>query len=263
MSKRSGLLIKEPPLTFSPTLAKKIGLNEAIALQQLEYWLNNPKSAGVIDEHGNKWVYNSYEEWQEDNFVFWSIPTIQRTFMRLEKMGVVLSRQFWAKQRDMRKFYRIDYDRLDGLDDINLMSSEGIKLMSSTTSNCDDVKDESETTAGTNKSLSPSPDFSVLTIQEAYRLPTLRLYRDATGFFPGKPVWEYVHNFIEKHEITKSALETAWKAWKVNGFKSENVKGILDWAKDGVPHDIRRKSSSPKQTGHAKNSAVAALNSLD
>lgn len=34
------LLINEPPLQVLPTLAKTIGLNEAIVLQQVHYWLN-------------------------------------------------------------------------------------------------------------------------------------------------------------------------------------------------------------------------------
>ena len=33
------LLISEPPLQVLPSLAVKIGLNEAIVLQQIHYWL--------------------------------------------------------------------------------------------------------------------------------------------------------------------------------------------------------------------------------
>lgn len=238
--KKSSLLIKEPPLTFSPTLAKKIGLNEAIAVQQLEYWINNPKSRGVVDEHGRKWVYNSYEEWQEDNFPFWSIPTIQRIFINLEKSGIVISSQLWAKRRDMRKFYRVDYESLDGLDDINLMPSDDIKLSPSTASKRVDVKYESKTTQRTTD-ISHVPDFKAMSIQEAYRLPTLRLYRDATGFFPGQPTWEYVHTFIVKNNISAERLKEAFTEWKIRGFKSDNVKGILEWAKDGIPADQKGK----------------------
>ena len=36
----SKLLIDEPPLQVLPSLALKIGLNEAIILQQVHYWLN-------------------------------------------------------------------------------------------------------------------------------------------------------------------------------------------------------------------------------
>ncbi len=256
--KKSHLLINEPPLQVSPTLAAQVGLNEAIVLQQVHYWLVNPKCQGVIDDDGNKWIYNSYEEWQEDNFPFWSVPTIQRVFLSLESKGVLLSAQFWAQKRDMRKFYRINYERLDSLDDIKLMSSDHIKLMPSITSKRCDVKEESETTTDKNKSLSgDAPNFKKMTIQEAYKLPTLRLYRDATNFFPGQAVWEYVHTFILENNISKSALEKAFKEWKISGFKTENVRGILEWARDGVPVMNTPRSKNPKsQTGQVSSKVM-------
>ena len=35
----TSLLIEEYPITFYPTLAKEIGVNEAILFQELQYWL--------------------------------------------------------------------------------------------------------------------------------------------------------------------------------------------------------------------------------
>lgn len=103
-------LIDEYPLIILPTLAKKIGLNEAIVIQRLHYWLNNDKVGKIID--GEKWVHNTYEEWQ-DNFPFWSIRTIQRIFLGLEKAGLVLSNKFDKSSYDQTKYYRIDYEALE------------------------------------------------------------------------------------------------------------------------------------------------------
>jgi len=129
---KSHLLINEPALQVLPSLALALGLEEAIILQQLHYWLNNPKSEGRIDANGNKWVYNTYAEWQEDNFPFWSEDKIKRIFLKLEEQKVVISRQLDAKMRDMTKFYRIDYDVLCTMD--------GAILPLSNTSNLHDVK---------------------------------------------------------------------------------------------------------------------------
>jgi hypothetical protein len=129
---KSHLLINEPALQVLPSLALAVGLEEAIILQQLHYWLNNPKSEGRIDANGNKWVYNTYAEWQEDNFPFWSEDKIKRIFLKLEEQKVVISRQLDAKMRDMTKFYRIDYDVLCTMD--------GAILPPSNTSNLHDVK---------------------------------------------------------------------------------------------------------------------------
>lgn len=112
MSKKH-LLISEPPLQVLPSLAKTIGLNEAIALQQLHYWLDNPKAG--VDRDGFRWVYNTYEDWKRDNFPFWSERTIQRIFLNLERDGLVIAAQLDKSTYDRKKYYRIDYDKLASL----------------------------------------------------------------------------------------------------------------------------------------------------
>jgi hypothetical protein len=104
----SNLLIDEPPLQVLPALAVAIGLNEAIVLQQLHYWVR--RSSNFLD--GLIWVYNSYEEWQEQ-FPFWSLRTIRRTFTSLEEQGVIMARQPNRRNWDQRKWYAILYEELD------------------------------------------------------------------------------------------------------------------------------------------------------
>ena len=113
-SASSSLLISEQPILVIPSLAKLIGLNEAIVVQQLHYWLQNPKNEGFQDG-GHKWVYNTYEQWQEDNFPFWSVVTVKRLFLKLEKRGLVISKQFAKARYDRQKYYRIDYEKLESL----------------------------------------------------------------------------------------------------------------------------------------------------
>jgi hypothetical protein len=106
----SRLIINEPPLQVLPTLAVAIGLNEAIFVQQLHYWLANPR-IGVTDEADNtRWVRNTYTQWQRDNFPFWSVGTVRRIVDKLEENGIVLSRSDINKEsRDRTKWYSIDY----------------------------------------------------------------------------------------------------------------------------------------------------------
>jgi hypothetical protein len=91
-----------------PSLAVCVGLNEAIVLQQIHYWLRT--SQNIRD--GHRWVYNTYEQWREDNFPFWSVRTLQRIFARLEKKGFVISCSFNAHKWNQVKWYRINYARL-------------------------------------------------------------------------------------------------------------------------------------------------------
>lgn len=103
------LLINEPPLQVLPSLAKKVGLNGAIFLQQLHYRLLI--STNIRD--GEKWVYQSYPEWRDKEFPFWSVDTVKRTITQLESDGYVIGTNAYNKMKmDKTKWYRIDYSKL-------------------------------------------------------------------------------------------------------------------------------------------------------
>jgi hypothetical protein len=109
----SNLLYDEQPIVIDRTLSKLLGLNEAIVLQQIHYWLkvNERKKQNFYD--GRHWTYNSAKEWQENDFGFWSLKTIQRTFSNLEDQGILIVDNFNSDRRDRTKWYSINYDKLD------------------------------------------------------------------------------------------------------------------------------------------------------
>ena len=96
-------LIPEEPLLILPSLAQKIGLNEAIVLQQIHHWIM--KSSHIYN--GKKWIYSFYTNWQQTNFPFWSTKTIQRTIQNLEKIGILESGNF-----NKLKWYTINYEKI-------------------------------------------------------------------------------------------------------------------------------------------------------
>ena len=110
----SNLLLDEHPLQIMSTLATIIGLNESIVLQQVHYWLKIKEKSqkDYIDSH--YWVYNSYKQWQEQ-FPFWHLNTIQRTFSSLEKKGILISGHYNPAGFDKTKWYTINYDMLEAL----------------------------------------------------------------------------------------------------------------------------------------------------
>jgi hypothetical protein len=128
------LLIQEPPLQVLPKLAKAIGLNEAIVLQQLHYWLENTKTKGAKYQD-EKWIYNSYKEWREDNFPFWSEHTIRRIFKSLEKQGLIIVAQQNTYRWDHTKYYRIDYEKLNEIS--SNLDTSSVQLGQTDVSNMD------------------------------------------------------------------------------------------------------------------------------
>ena len=111
----SRLLLDDQPLLVMPKLATKIGLNEAIILQQIHYWNEINKKTGNNYKDGHYWTFNSYADWQEQ-FPFWSIPTIQRAISNLEKLKLVVTGNYNKLKIDRTKWYRIDYKVLEILE---------------------------------------------------------------------------------------------------------------------------------------------------
>ena len=105
-----GILHNELQLVINPEAARILGLNEAIVLQQLHYWIS--KNTNIRD--GRSWVYNTMQEWQEQ-FSFWSVSTIRRTLESLQASGIVLTGNYNERKFDKTLWYTIDYDALDAI----------------------------------------------------------------------------------------------------------------------------------------------------
>jgi len=115
----SKLLINEPPLMVMPSLAVALGLNQALILQQIHYWLGVQRDE--ID--GEKWVYNTIIQWREQ-FPFFSEDTIYRALKSLRDDGFVVAKNLSNNQFNKTLYYRIDYRKLDDIDYRNLRVSE-------------------------------------------------------------------------------------------------------------------------------------------
>ena len=114
---------KSKTLIINTELAVILGdLNESIVLNQLNYWLEINKKANKHFIDGRFWVYNTYNDWKEENFQYWSEKTIQRTFTRLESKGIVISANYNKSGIDKTKWYTIDYDKLEEI--VNLYREE-------------------------------------------------------------------------------------------------------------------------------------------
>ncbi|QPQ29977.1 hypothetical protein [Lysinibacillus sp. JNUCC 51] len=119
-------LVEGAFLGFSPVLAKIIGLNEAVFLNQLHYWKQRSKN----ERDGFVWVYKTYLEWQQE-LPFWSNATIRRVISSLEKQDFLVSTSEYNKMGiDKTKWYRINYENLT-----NIMTAQNEQ---SSCSNCTD-----------------------------------------------------------------------------------------------------------------------------
>ncbi|ORM66102.1 conserved phage C-terminal domain-containing protein [Pantoea rwandensis] len=163
------LLLKVKPLVVSPVLACRIGLNEAIVLQQICYWLEDTTSG--VEHEGRRWVYNTIEDWNEQ-FPWWSSDTVRRALTSLKKSGLIYVEQLKKKQHDRTNFYAINHANPLLTDEGNLHSSKDASctlrtgqvapiekgnLLSSMGANCTDLTENTteNTTEITTKDLCP------------------------------------------------------------------------------------------------------------
>ena len=112
----SNLLTTEHPLVVLPTLASRIGLNEAIVLQQIHYWLSKGEDNGygkVIS--GIRWIYNRLDDWLEQ-FTWLSKWQLRQVLHKLRhEFKLVKFAQHEKQQWCRRGWYTIDYEQLEAM----------------------------------------------------------------------------------------------------------------------------------------------------
>lgn len=100
------------PIAVYPQLAVKTGINAAILLQQLHYWM---KKSNNNTPSGEKYVYKTYEQWKKE-LPYISTKTIGRAVTKLTEMKLIRVDKGIHTQR-----YFINYDEVQKLvDEIEL-----------------------------------------------------------------------------------------------------------------------------------------------
>lgn len=201
------LLIEEPPLQVLPSLAKSIGLNEAIVLQQIHYWLR--KSNNVKD--GHKWIYNSMPNWQKQ-FNFWSLPTVKRVFRSLEKQGLIITANYNKAGFDKTKWYRINYEKLQH---VSRRSDQNDTTM---VSNWTDGSDQNDTTN--------TIDYTETTTETTTNNNKGQAQPDHT---PYQEILNYLNQKAgTSYRASSKATQRLIKARSNEGFEVEDFKKVID-----------------------------------
>lgn len=108
----NSIFYNERPLVVNRELAKLVGFEESVILQQLHYWLELNKKDGRNFYKDKYWTYNSISQWQETEFDFWSFEQVRKNFSKIEKAGLVFIDNFNKDKRDRTKWYSINYEKI-------------------------------------------------------------------------------------------------------------------------------------------------------
>ena len=275
------LLINEPPLQVLPTLAAKIGLNNAIVIQQVHYWLR------ITNNHreGFPWVYKTIEEWVEE-FPFWSKRTLERIIACLEEEKILIAGNYNRLKMDRTKWYRIDYDRLQELCNDAFRQSGGMetdKMAESKSSNCrngnrqnggnDSDKmavpitreyTENTTENTTEKKKSRKPVYDESSVQ--YQLANLlfeKIRQDDPSFKkPNLQSWaDHIRLMMERDDRTEEQIKYLIEWSQSNSFWKSNIlstKKLREKATTLIRQikAEKAKENSPKRYGRGREEVV-------
>ncbi len=211
------LLIDDYPIQVLPKLAVEIGLNEAIILQQIHYWLNQSKH--FYD--GKKWIYNTYEDWNEQ-FPFWSVMTIRRTITSLEKQNLIISANYNKAGFDKTRWYSIDYEEVES---VNRRCVQNEQTMCSKRTDGSVQNEQTNTidyTENTTESISMS---------------------DKSDAAPYKTIIEYLNKKVNKRFSYKSESNRKLIKARFNeGYELEDFIKVIDIKTDEWINDEKMKS---------------------
>lgn len=229
------LLFDESPLVIQPSLAKAIGLNEAIVLQQIHYWLQGNKSGKEIE--GVRWIYNSLAEWKEQ-FPFWSESTIYRALQSLEEKKLIQIGEFNQRKYDRTKWYTINYVTVLKVEEGGWNSN-----FHNETSSCQDGTTIPETSTQTSSvvGVSPTPPNETTDFEKVWNeVEQCFIMLNPSDFQKLRELWEKFPDF-QRHNY---AIDRARKAnpkqfrFYLKDFASFDPTIPRTWGGDLIPSAV-------------------------
>lgn len=154
---KSKILFDDNPIVIDTKLASAIGLNEAIVIQQIHYWLEINKKKNLNFIEGKFWTYNSVRKWQEDHFLFWTEKTLKRTFNNLVEKGLLITANYNKSKFDKSLWYSIDYEKLEKMV-VDFRENEGGSRLGQNVPIGEDKVSQSEETKSPNGEGQNDPD---------------------------------------------------------------------------------------------------------
>lgn len=215
---------KSKTLIINTDLALVLGdLNEAIVLNQLNYWLGINKKAGKNFIDDRYWVYNSYSDWKAKDFPYWSEKTIQRTFTRLENKGVVVSANYNKLGIDKTKWYTIDTEKLQEL--VDKFNSDEDK-MTNRQDNMTDRQDKMTCREGQNDR--PLPEITTENIDRDYTTENKYALSESKDSSRGDIYAFSTEKGESKSDVIKN-LAVEFADCEPSDWRIEELKHIIDY----------------------------------
>lgn len=189
---------------FNVKAAEKIGLHEAIILENLRFWCDHNMANGKNMHDGMAWTFNSVKAFSE-LFPYMSSGQITRALKNLEAGGYIKTGNFNAQPYDRTKWYAV--------------TKLGYALVENEKCICQNRKMEtSETTNGIAASDEPIPVIKPVT------KPLENKDRDNTAFSEWRDAYNEFCPSLQSCLVMSDKRKSAVRSMKKQGVSLEDFK---------------------------------------
>lgn len=203
---------------FDTDIAKEYGIESAIIIQNLSFWIEKNKANGSHFHDGSYWTYNSIKAFNE-LFPYMSESTIRRTLKSLEENGIIKTGNYNKVGYDRTMWYAI--------------TEKGFSILNKSICHFEQIE-SSKTSNGISQSSEPIPDNKpvkkqdIKHVKENQHKEIYDVYISAyENMFGIKPLINYpsVSKLITKHlqSITKEQIIDAINIAKTDDFCSKKT----------------------------------------
>ena len=91
---------------FDTEIAEEYGINAAIILENMRFWIDKNAANGVNYHDGRYWTYNSVKAF-EALFPYMKPSTIKRTLQKMEEDGLIVTGNYNKSAYDRTKWYAL------------------------------------------------------------------------------------------------------------------------------------------------------------
>ena len=98
--------MKNKVYSFSTEDAVNYGIDAAVILHNMRYWLDYARAHGEMQHDGQYWMYATASKMTEV-FPFWSANKIQKLLKKLEEDGVIISGNYSRSKFDRTKWFSL------------------------------------------------------------------------------------------------------------------------------------------------------------
>lgn len=217
---------------FTLSVACEYGLNEAVILQNIYYWVDKNATNNTHFHDGRYWTYNSAVAFTKQ-FPYFTKRQIQYTLEKLEKHGLILVGNYNKQRFDQTRWYALTDKAYELLGQtppqVTTLSEDADNNGNSISQNCE--MEVTTTLSGKNNLVTPIPDRNT---DRNRQMETLMAAGRAgandgvTSGEKGAPTLEEVRAFVRAQGLHVDA-DRFFETNALRGWADKNGRSIHDW----------------------------------